>query len=78
MPIRIVLDHPGHQTRHHLARLIAWLLGALLVGIGLLATVVAIPSGFVTLGDVIGRWQHEQVFPPEVPVHKADLSHRRP
>lgn len=63
MPIRIVLDHPGHQTRHRLARLIASLLGALLVGIGLLATVVAIPSGFVTLGDVIGRWQHEQVFP---------------
>jgi len=74
MSIRIVLDHPGHQTRHHLARLIAWLLGALLVGIGLLATVVAIPSGFVTLGDVIGRWQHEQVFPPEVPVSEVELA----
>jgi hypothetical protein len=74
MPIRVVLDHPGHQTRHHLARLIAWLLGALLVGIGLLATVVAIPSGFVTLGDLVGRWQHEQVFPPEVPVPKVELA----
>src|SRR5215510_4362228 len=70
MPIRIVLDHPGSQTRHQLARLIAWLLGALLVTIGLLATVVAIPSGFVTLGDLAGRWQHEQVVPPEVPVAK--------
>jgi hypothetical protein len=74
MPIRIVLDHPGHQTRHHLARLIAWLLGALLVGIGLLATVVAIPSGFVTLGDVVSRWQHEQVFPPDVPVSEIELA----
>ena len=74
MPIRIVLDHPGHQTRHHLARLIAWLVGALLVGIGLLATVVAIPSGFVTLGDVVSRWQHEQVFPPDVPVPELELA----
>lgn len=74
MPIRIVLDYPGHQTRHHLARLIAWLVGALLVGIGLLATVVAIPSGFVTLGDVVSRWQHEQVFPPEVPVPELELA----
>jgi hypothetical protein len=54
MPIRIVLDHPRNQTGHHLTRLVAWLLGALLVGIGLLATVIALPSGFVTLGDVIG------------------------
>lgn len=38
------------------------------------ATVVAIPSGFVTLGDVIGRWQHERVFPPEVPVHKVEVA----
>ena len=74
MPIRIVLDHPGHQTRHQLARLIAWLLGALLVGIGLLATVVAIPSGFVTLGDLVGRWQHEQVVPPEVPIRAVELA----
>jgi len=59
MPIRIVLDRPGHQTRHQLARLSAWLLGAPLVAIGLLATVVAIPSGFITLGDAVGRWQHE-------------------
>jgi len=63
-----VLDPLGHQTGPHLARLTAWLLGALLVAIGLLATVVAIPSEFVTLGDLMGRWQHEQVFPPEVVV----------
>src|SRR5262245_53691020 len=74
MPIRIVLDHPGQQIRHRLLRLIASLLGALLLGIGLLATVVAIPSGFVTLGDLMGRWQHEQVFPPEVPVAKVELA----
>ena len=73
MSIRIVLDHPGHQTRHYLARLVAWLLGALLVAIGLVATVVAIPAGFVTLGDIIGRWQHEQVF-PDLPVAKIELA----
>jgi hypothetical protein len=74
MPIRIVFDRPGHQTRHQLVRLSAWLLGAPLVTIGLLATVVAIPSGFITLGDVVGRWQHEQVVPPEVPLAAVELA----
>src|SRR5262249_24110346 len=68
MAINIVFDHPGHQTGRRLAHLVASLVGALLVAIGLLATVVAIPAGFVTLGDLIGRWQHEQVYSPDFPV----------
>jgi hypothetical protein len=74
MPIRIVFDYPGHQTRHSLARLIAWLCGALLVFVGLLATVVAIPSGFITLGDLAGRWQHEQVYDADFPVREIELA----
>jgi hypothetical protein len=74
MPIRIVFDHPGRQTIRTLARLIAWLVGALLVGMGLLATVVAIPSGFVTVGDLIGIWQHEEVYPPDFPVRQVEMA----
>jgi hypothetical protein len=74
MAINIVLDHPGHQTRHSLARMIAWLVGAVLVVTGLLASVVAIPSGVVTLGDLVGRWQHEQVFSPDFPVSQVEIA----
>src|SRR5215467_7122199 len=74
MAINIVLDHPGHQTRHSLARMVAWLVGALLVVIGLLASVVAIPSGVVTLGDLVGKWQHEQMFSPDFPLHQVEIA----
>lgn len=74
MAINIVLDHRGHQTRHSLARMVAWLMGALLVAIGLLASVVAIPSGVITLGDLVGRWQHEQVFSPDFPVSQVEIA----
>jgi hypothetical protein len=74
MPIRIVFDHPGRQTIRTLAHLIAWLVGALLVGMGLLATVVAIPSGFVTVGDLMGIWQHEEVYPPDFPVRQVEMA----
>ena len=74
MAINIVLDHPGRQTSRNFVRLIRWLVGAVLVGIGLLATIVAIPSGLVTLGDVMGRWQHEEVFPPDFPVPQIEVA----
>jgi len=74
MAINIVFDYPGHQTSRSLARMVASLVGALLVMLGLLATVVAIPSGFVTLGDVIGTWQHEQVYEPGFPVREIEAA----
>ena len=74
MAINIVFDYPGHQTSRSLARMVASLVGALLVTLGLLATVVAIPSGFVTLGDVIGTWQHEQVYEPGFPVREIEAA----
>jgi hypothetical protein len=74
MAINIVLDYPGHQTSRSLARMVASLVGGLLVTIGLLATVVAIPSGVVTLGDAISTWQHEQVYPPDFPVREIEVA----
>src|ERR1043166_5912473 len=74
MAINIVFDHPGHQTRHSLVRMVAWLVGALLMVAGLLASVVAIPSGVVTLGDLVGKWQHEQVFSPDFPVRQVEIA----
>src|SRR5262249_8402802 len=72
--INIVFDHRGHQTSRRLAHIVASLVGALLVAIGLLATVVAIPSGFVTLGDLLGSWQHEQIYPPDFPVREVEIA----
>jgi len=74
MAINIVFDHPGRQTARGLARMAASLMGALLVTIGLLATVVAIPSGVVTLGDVVGTWQHERMFAPDFPVRDVEMA----
>jgi hypothetical protein len=74
MAINIIFDCPAHQTSRSLARMVARLLGSLLVAIGLIASVVAIPSGFVTLGHLIGIWQHEQVYPPDFPVHQIEIA----
>jgi len=74
LPMHIVFDHAGHQKRHILGRMIAWLVGALLVCIGLLATVIAIPSGFVSVGDLIGTWQHDPVYSPDFPVRQVEAA----
>jgi hypothetical protein len=73
-PMHIVFDHPGRQTRHTFARMIARLAGGLLVCIGLLASVIAIPSGIVTLGDLLAMWQHDAVYPPDFPVRQVELA----
>ena len=58
--MRIVFDHPGRQFTSGVGRWFSRLAGTLLVILGLLATVVAIPSGFVTIGDIINQFQPEQ------------------
>src|SRR5262252_1238950 len=74
MAINIVFDYPGHQTPHNLVRMVAWLVGTLLVVVGLLASVVAIPSGVVTLGNLVGKWQHEQMFSPDFPLRQVEIA----
>ena len=67
--MRVVFDHPGNQLTSDIARWTARLIGSLLVLVGLLSTVVAIPAGFVTAGDIINSLQakpevlFEQGFP---------------
>lgn len=74
--MRIVFDHPGRQVRSDVGRWIGRLAGSVLVFIGLTATVVAIPAGFVTLGDVINRFQSkpEQLFEPGFPVRQVEAA----
>ena len=79
MPPRIVLDHPHGQTRSALGRGLRTLLGALLVALGLAATVVAVPTGFVTAGDILVTVSEEPdptepLFPPEFPLREVEAA----
>ena len=74
MPIQVVFDYPGHQTRSAIGRWLARLLGGILALIGLLATVVLIPAGFVTIGDIVATLNHEQVFDPVFPVRRIEAA----
>jgi hypothetical protein len=76
MPAEIVFDHPGGQAGHSLGRLLARLAGSLLVLIGLLATVVAIPAGLVTLADLMNRMQPQpdQLFEPGFPLRDVEAA----
>ena len=76
MSTRIRFDYPGHQTRRSLARLITAAIGALLGFIGLVSTVVAIPSGFITLGDIAEHIHPdtEPLFSPEFPLREVELA----
>src|SRR4051812_18100332 len=74
MSIRIVFDYRGHQTSSAIGRWLARLAGGVLALIGLLATVVAIPTAFVPIGDVLGRLNHEQLFEPGFPVRRLEAA----
>lgn len=74
--MRIVFDHPGRQVSSNISRWISRLSGSVLVFIGLTATVVAIPAGFVTLGDVINSFQAqpERLFEPNFPLRQVEAA----
>lgn len=74
MAARLVFDYPGRQTRRYIGRAIARLMGAVLIVIGLLATVIALPAGLVTLADIVNRLQPqpEQLFEPGFPLREAE------
>jgi hypothetical protein len=74
--VRIVFDHPGRQVSSRIARWVGRLAGGVLVFIGLAATVVAIPAGFVTLGDVVNSLQSqpEQLVEPDFPLRQVEAA----
>jgi hypothetical protein len=74
MSMRVVFDYRGHQTSSAIGRWLARLSGGVLALIGLLATVVAIPTAFVAIGDVLGRLNHEQVFERGFPVRRLEAA----
>src|SRR3954464_4418294 len=74
MPMRIVFDYPGRQTSSAIARWVARFVGGVLALIGLLATVIAIPSGLVAIGDILGTLNHEQVFEPGFPLRRIEAA----
>ena len=74
MPIRVVFDYPGRQTRSAIGRWLARLVGGVLALIGLLATVVLIPTGVIAIGDVLATLNHEQVFSPGFPLRQIEAA----
>src|SRR3954469_19216612 len=74
MSIHVVFDYRGHQTSSAIGRWLARVIGGVLALIGLLATVVAIPTAFVAIGDVLGRLNHEQVFERGFPVRRLEAA----
>ena len=75
MPVRIIFDYPGRQISSSIARTIAWIVGTLLTFIGLVATVIAIPTGFVLVGDVMNQMQSkpEDLFGANFPLRQVEL-----
>src|SRR4051812_12420101 len=72
MPIRVVFDYPGRQFSNAVGRWVARLIGGLLALIGLLATVIVIPTGLVAIGDILGTLNHEQLFEPGFPLRRVE------
>ena len=74
--MHVVFDHPGQQVSSAVGRWIARLAGSLLVFLGLAATVVAIPAGFVLLGDIINSLQSqpEELFEPGFPLREVEAA----
>jgi hypothetical protein len=76
MRARIVLDHPHGQRTSTVIRLGRSVVGSLLVVVGLLATLVIVPAGLVTIGDVISRLDNDPqtVIPPDIPVREIEVA----
>jgi hypothetical protein len=76
MSARVVLDHPHRQRTSAVMRFARSVLGSILVLLGLMATVVILPAGLVTLGDIIFQLDDdpETSIPPNVPVRAIEAA----
>lgn len=76
MPARIVFDHPHGQRTSAVIRFGRTIIGSVLVMLGLLATLVIVPAGLVTVGDVISRFDNDPdtTISPEVPVREIEIA----
>ena len=74
MPARIVVDYPHAQRRSVATRALRSTLGTLLLLLGLAGTVVVVPAGLVTAGDLIARFDRDPatVMPPTIPVRAIE------
>ena len=75
MAARIVLDHPYGQRTSAVIRFGRSVIGSVLVVLGLIATLVIVPAGLVTVGDVISRLDNdpETTISPDVPVREIEV-----
>ena len=76
MPARIVLDYPYGQRTSAAMRFVRVVLGSLLLLTGLIATVVVLPTGLVTAGDLIARLDNDPAtaVPPEIPIREIEFA----
>ncbi len=74
--VRIVLDHPHGQRTSAVIRFGRSVIGSVLVVLGLIASLVILPAGLVTMGDVISRFDNDPAttIPPEVPVREIEVA----
>lgn len=73
---RVLFDYAGHQARSQIGRLLARLIGSLMVVVGLTATVIAIPTGLVTMADIVTTWQgeHDETFSADFPLREVEAA----
>jgi hypothetical protein len=74
--LRVVLDYPNGQTFRSLLHFARVVIGSLLVSIGLLATMVAIPTALVPVADVAFTFSQDpkDAFPPDFPLREAEAA----
>lgn len=76
MPVRIVLDHPHGQRTSAVIRFGRSVIGSVLVTLGLAATLVMVPAGLVTIGDVVSRFDDDPqtTMSPDLPVRQIEVA----
>src|SRR5688572_25361809 len=78
-PITIVLDHPARHLWQRFWRWVSGMIGILLLAIGLLASIPAVPASLAVVSFVIGWLATEPTDPdawpePDVPVREIVIA----
>ena len=74
MPARIVVDYSHGQRTSVVTRVVRSMLGSLLLLLGLAGTVVVVPAGLVTVGDLIAQFDNDPstAMPTTIPVRAIE------